>query len=88
MEMEPPPLDALLESEKGGAAPLATSVVAHTDRAGELEAYGFPATNALRHNGVPRRCPTLSLSLRAFAPAFTLARPSSLDLACTLQDGT
>ena len=58
MEMEPPPLDALLESEKGGAA-----VVAHTDRAGELEAYGFPATNALRHNGVPRRCPTLSLSL-------------------------
>ena len=52
MEMEPPPLDALLESEKGGAAPLATSVVAHTDQAGELEAYGFPATNALRHNGL------------------------------------
>ena len=63
MEMEPPPLDALLKSEKGGAAPLATSVVAHTDQAGEFEAYGFPATNALRHNGVPRRCPTLSLSL-------------------------
>ena len=47
----------------GRAARLAASVVAHTDQAGEFEAYGFPATNALRHNGVPRRCPTLSLSL-------------------------
>ena len=36
MEMEPPPLDALLESEKGGAA-----VVAHTDQAGEFEAHGL-----------------------------------------------
>ena len=31
--------------------PLRTSVVAHTDQAGEFESYGFPAANALRHIG-------------------------------------
>mgnify|MGYP004278388873 CR=1 FL=1 len=31
--------------------PLRTSVVAHTDQAGEFESYGFPAANALRHTG-------------------------------------
>jgi len=64
LEFEPPPLDALLESESLPEAeaplrariPLAASVVAHTDRAGEFETYGFPATNALRHNGVLRQC--------------------------------
>ena len=30
--------------------------MAHSDQAGEFEAYGFPATNALRHNGVLRQC--------------------------------
>ena len=64
LEFEPPPLDALLESESLPEAesplrartPLAASVVAHSDQAGEFEAYGFPATNALRHNGVLRQC--------------------------------
>ena len=49
MEMEPPPLDALLESESLPEAeaplrartPLAASVVAHTDQAGEFAAYGL-----------------------------------------------
>ena len=60
MKMEPPPLNALLESESLPEAesplrartPLAASVVAHADHAGEFEAHGFPAINALRHNGV------------------------------------
>jgi len=51
-EFEPPPLDALLESESLSEAEaplrarthLAASVVAHTDRAGEFEACGIPAT--------------------------------------------
>ena len=50
LEFEPPPLDALLESESlpyaeaplRARAPLAASVVAHTDQAGEFEAYGLP----------------------------------------------
>ena len=49
LEFEPPPLDALLESESLPEAesplrartPLAASVVAHTDQAGEFEAYGL-----------------------------------------------
>ena len=54
LEFEPPPLDALMESESLPEAeaplrtrtPLAASVVAHTDRADEFEACGFRATNA------------------------------------------
>ena len=50
MKMEPPPLNALLESESLPEAesplrartPLAASVVAHSDQAGEFEAYGLP----------------------------------------------
>ena len=55
-------LDSLLDSLPGVVAPLrapsplAASVVAHTDQAGEFEAYGFPADNALSHNGILRRC--------------------------------
>ena len=61
MKMEPPPLNALLESEwsrtqkrrrRSGRTFLAASVVAHADQAGEFESHGYPATNAFRHNGV------------------------------------
>ena len=58
----PSHLDSLLDSLPGVVAPLrapsplAASVVAHTDQAGEFEAYGFPADNALSHNGILRRC--------------------------------
>ena len=58
----PSHLDSPLDTLPGVVAPLrapsplAASVVAHTDQAGEFEAYGFPADNALSHNGILRRC--------------------------------
>ena len=58
----PSHLDSPLDTLPGVVAPLrapsplAASVVAHTDQAGEIEAYGFPADNALSHNGILRQC--------------------------------
>jgi hypothetical protein len=54
--MEPLQQESWSEQPLRGPSPLGTSVVAHTDHAGEFEAYGFPPANALSHNGVLQRC--------------------------------
>ena len=55
-QMEPLQQESWSEQPLRGPSPLGTSVVAHTDHAGEFEAYGFPPANALSHNGVLQRC--------------------------------